>query len=32
MEEGVKVGFSREDVLYRSKWTVGINHIAISLR
>ena len=27
-EESVKVGLRREDVLCRSKWSVGLNHIA----
>ena len=31
-EESVKVGLRREDVLYRSKWSVGINQIAAGLR
>ena len=31
-EEGVKVGLRWEDVLYRSKWSAGINQIAAGLR
>ena len=31
-EESVKVGLRREDALYRSKWSVGINKIAAGLR
>ena len=31
-EESVKVGLRREDALCRSKWSVGINQIAVGLR
>ena len=31
-EESVKVGLRREDVLCQSKWSVGINQIAVGLR
>ena len=31
-EESVKVGLRKEDVLCRSKWSVGVNQIAIRLR
>ena len=31
-EESVKVGVSREDALYQSKWSVGVNQIANWLR
>ena len=31
-EESVKVGFRWEDVLCRSKWSVGVNQIAAWLR
>ena len=31
-EESVKVGLRREDALCRSKWSIGINHIAAGLR
>ena len=31
-EESMKVGLSREDVLSRSKWIVGVNQIAARLR
>ena len=31
-EESVKVDLRREDALFRSKWSVGINQIAAWLR
>ena len=31
-EESVKVGLRREDALFKSKWCVGLNHIAAGLR
>ena len=31
-EECMKVGLRREDALYRSKWSVGVNKIAAELR
>ena len=31
-EESVKVDLRREDALCRSKWSVGINQIAVGLR
>ena len=31
-EESVNVGLRREDVLCRSKWSVGVNQIAVGLR
>ena len=31
-EESVKVGLRREDVLHRTKWSVGVNQIAAGLR
>ena len=31
-EESVKVGLIREDSLCRSRWMVGVNHIAAGLR
>ena len=31
-EESVKIGMRREDVLYRSLWSVGVNQIAVGLR
>ena len=32
VEESVNVGLIREDVLCRSKWSVGVNEIAAGLR
>ena len=32
MEEIVKIDLRREDALYRSKWSVGVNQIAAGLR
>ena len=32
MGEAVKIGLSREDVLCRSRWSVGIIQIAAGLR
>ena len=31
-EESVKIGLRREDGLCRSKWSVGVSHIAAGLR
>ena len=31
-EEIVKVGLRREDALCRTKWSVGVNQIAVGLR
>ena len=31
-EENMKVGLRREDALYHSKWSVGVNQIAACLR
>ena len=31
-EESVMIGFRREDVFSRSKWSVGVNQIAAALR
>ena len=31
-EESVKVGLRREDALCQSKWSVGVNQIAVELR
>ena len=31
-EENVKIGLRREDALYLSKWSVGVNQIAAGLR
>ena len=31
-EESVKAGLRREDALYRSKWSVGVNQITAWLR
>ena len=31
-EESVKVGLRREDALCQSKWSVGVNQIAVRLR
>ena len=31
-EESMKIGLSREDVLFLLMWFVGINHIAVRLR
>ena len=31
-EEGVKVGLRREDALFRSMWSIGINQTAAGLR
>ena len=31
-EESVMVGMIKEDVLYRSKWSVGVDQIAAGLR
>ena len=32
VEESVKVGLRREDALWRLKWSVGVNQIAVGLR
>ena len=31
-EESVKVGLKRENALFQSKWSVGVNQIAAGLR
>ena len=32
VEESVKVSFGREDALFRSMWSVDMNHIAAGMR